>query len=133
MVEHVVGLLRQVVGAVAELRRVDAVGHVLAQHRRRAVVVTADAADAAGQEMRFTRVDALHEDVEPAEDHGGRVALQDLLVREVDLRVDPEASDDARDRIPGHLLDDDLSLLRSAFGGRHCQLSSVDADVMPLA
>ena len=112
VVEHVVRGLGQVERVVAELRRLDAVGHVLVQARAGAVVVTADAADAARDEVRVARVDPLHEDVEAAEDHRGRVALQDFLVREVDLRVDPEAPDDAGDRVPGHLLDDDLALLR---------------------
>ena len=110
VVEHVVRRLGQVERVVAELRRLDAVGHVLVQARAGAVVVTADAADPARDEVRVARIDPLHEDVEATEDHRGRVALQDLLVREVDLRVDPEAPDDPGDRIPRHLLDDDLAL-----------------------
>ena len=110
VVEHEVGGLGEVERVVAELRRLDPVGHVLVQARAGAVVVTADAADAAGDEVRVARVDPLHEDVEAAEDHRRRVALEDLLVGEVDLRVDPERPDDAGDRIPRHLLDDDLLL-----------------------
>ena len=116
VVEHVVGGLGQVERVVAELRRLDAVGHVLVQARAGGVVVTADPADPARDEVGVARVDPLHEDVEAAEDHRGRVALQDFLVREVDLRVDPEAPDDAGDRVPRHLLDDDLALLGRSLG-----------------
>ncbi len=123
VVEHVVGGLGQVERVVAELRRLHAIGHVLVQAGAGRVVVTADAADAARDEVRVARVDALHEDVEAAEDHRRRVALEDFLVREVDLGVDAEAPDDAGDRIPGHLLDDDLALLRRSLGGRHVSSS----------
>src|SRR5579863_2626837 len=95
------------------------------------MVVTADAADPARDEVRVARVDSLHEDVEPTEDHRRAVALVHLLVGEVDLGMDSEAPDDPRDRIPGHLLDEDL-LLAGRFG-RHfttsgrsrCQVSSL--------
>ena len=127
VVEHEVRGLREVERVVAELRRLDPVGHVLVQARAGAVVVTADAADAAGDEVRVARVDALHEDVEAAEDHRRRVALEDLLVGEVDLGVDAQRPDDAGDRIPRHLLDDDL-LLR-VFGGGHFVCSSTSASV----
>jgi hypothetical protein len=63
-------------------------------------------------------VDALHEDVEAPEDHRRRVALDHLLVGEVDLRVDPERPDDAGDRVPGHLLDHDL-LFAGTLNGCH--------------
>ena len=81
VVEHEVRRLGQVERVVAERRRLHAVGHVLVQAGARAVVVTADAADAARDEVRVARVDPLHEDVEPAEDHRRAVALEDLLVR----------------------------------------------------
>ena len=108
VVEHVVGGLGEVEGEVAQRRRLHPVGHVLVQARAGAVVVTADAADPAGDEVRVARIDPLHEDVEAAEDHRGAVALEHLLVGEVDLGVDAEAADDPGDRIPRHLLDHDL-------------------------
>ena len=117
VVEHEVGRLGQVVGVVAELRRLDAVGHVLVQARAGAVIVTADATDAARDEVGVARVDALHEDVEAAEHHRGAVALEHLLVGEVDLRVDAQAAHDPRDRVPRHLLDEDLLTL----GGLRCR------------
>src|SRR6478752_5644996 len=76
------------------------------------MVVTADTADPTGDEVRITRIDALHENVEAAEDHRRAVALQHRPVGEVDLRVDAEAADDPRDRVPRHLLDNDLLFAR---------------------
>ena len=119
VVEHVVGRLREVEREIAERRRLDAVGHVLVEARAGAVVVTADAADATGDEVRVPWVDPLHEDVEPAEDHRGRVALVHLLVREVDLGVDPEAADDPGDRVPRHLLDHHLLIGLRCLDGCH--------------
>src|SRR5690606_13513094 len=67
------------------------------------VVVTADPADATGDEVRVPRVLALHEQRVAAEDRRGAEALDDFAVVEIDLGVDAEAADDAGDRIPGHL------------------------------
>ena len=67
------------------------------------MVVAADAADAAGDEVGVARIFALHEDRITAEDRRGAVALDDLSVVEVDLGVDTEAADDAGDGIPRHL------------------------------
>ena len=103
VVEHVLGGLAQVDDPLAEVRRADAVGHVLVVDRAGRVVVTADAADAAGDEVRVPRVLALHEDAVAAEDRRGAVALDDLLLLEVDLGIDAEAAHDPGDRIPGHL------------------------------
>jgi hypothetical protein len=64
------------------------------------VVVTADAADAAGDEVRVARVLALHEDAVAAEDRRGALALDHLPVLEVYLGIDPEVPDDAGDRVP---------------------------------
>ncbi len=123
MVEHVIRGLGQVEGEVAERRRLHPVGHVLVEAAAGAVVVTADAADPAGDEVRVARVDALHEDVESPEDHRRRVALVDLLVGEVDLRVDAEAADDPGDRIPRHLLDHHVLVGPGCLCGCHCLCS----------
>ena len=103
VVEHVLGSLAEVDDLLAERGRVHAVRHVLRVARARRVVVAADAADAAGDEVRVARVLALHEDAVAAEDRRRAVALGDLALPEVDLRVDAEAPDDAGDRIPRHL------------------------------
>ena len=67
------------------------------------MVVPADPADPAGDEVRVARVLALHEDRVAAEDRAGAVALRDPHVPEVDLRVDAERAHDPGDRVPGHL------------------------------
>ena len=103
VVEHVLGGLAEVDDPLAEVRRAHPVGHVLVVDRAGGVVVAADPADPAGDEVRVARVLALHEDRVAAEDRRGAVALGDLLLPEVDLRVDAEAADDPGDRVPGHL------------------------------
>ena len=52
VVEHVLGGLAEVDHPLAEVRRTHAVRHVLRVHRARRVVVTADAADPARDEVR---------------------------------------------------------------------------------
>ncbi len=103
VVEHVLGRLAEVDDPLADVRRLDAVRHVLRVAGARRVVVTADAADAAGDEVRVPRVLALHEDRVAAEDRAGAVALGDLHVAEVDLGVDAERAHDPGDRVPRHL------------------------------
>src|SRR5439155_12229127 len=88
---------------LAQRRRLDPEGHVLRVDGAGGVVVAADPADAAGDEVRVARVFALHEDAVAAEDMGGAVALRHLAVLEVDLGVDAQAPDDAGDRVPVHL------------------------------
>ena len=125
VVEHVFGRFAQVDDPLGDGRRPDAEGHVLGVDGAGGVVVAADAADAAGDEVGVARVLALHEDAVAAEDRRRAVALDDLLVREVDLGVDAQAADDAGDRVPGHL--DQLaafarcSLVGHGNGG-HCAL-----------
>ena len=67
------------------------------------MVVTADTADAAGDEVGVAWILALHEDRVAAEDRRRAVTLDDFAVLEVDLGVDAEAADDAGDGIPRHL------------------------------
>src|SRR5215472_6185917 len=97
------------------MRRADAIGHVLVVDRAGRVVVTADPADPAGDEVRVARVLALHEDAVAAEDRRGAVALGDRLGLEVDLGVDTQAAYDPRDGIPRHL----GQFAGFAFGRRH--------------
>ncbi len=103
VVEHVFRGLAEVDDPLAEVRRLDAVRHVLGVARAGGVVVAADTADAAGDEVRVARVLALHEDRVAAEDRRRAVAFDDFFVVEVDLGVDAEAADDAGDGIPCHL------------------------------
>jgi hypothetical protein len=108
VVEHVLGRFAEVHDPLRERRRLHAEGHVLRVDGARRVVVAADPADAARDEVRVPGVLALHEDAVAAEDRRGALALDHAPRAEVDLRVDPEAPDDARDRIPRHV-DDSIS------------------------
>src|SRR4029078_425048 len=74
------------------------------------VVVAADAADAAGDEVRVARVLALHEHAVATQQRRGRLAADHLAAVEVDLGVDAEVADDAGDRVPRHV--DDAAGLR---------------------
>ena len=103
VVEHVFRGLAEVDDPLPEVRRLHAVGHVLRVAGTGGVVVTADAADAAGDEVGVAGILALHEDRVAAEDRRRAVALDDFPVLEVDLGVDAEAADDPGDRIPRHL------------------------------
>ena len=102
VVEHVFRGLTQVHDPFAQMRRLDAVGHVLRITGTGGVVVSANPADAAGDEVRVARILALHENRVAAEDGRRAVALDHLAVLEVDLGVDAEAAHDPGDRIPGH-------------------------------
>ena len=100
VVEHVFRGLAEVDDPLTERRRLHPVGHVLRVTGAGGVVVAADPADAAGDEMRVPRVLALHEDGITAEDRRRAVALGDDLLLEVDLGVDAERPDDPGDRDP---------------------------------
>ena len=102
VVEHVFRGLAQVDDPLAEIRGLDPVGHVLRVARAGRVVVTADAADAAGDEVGVAWILALHEYRVAAEDRRCAVALDNFAVLEIDLGVDAEAPHDPGDRIPGH-------------------------------
>ena len=100
VVEHVLGGLAEIDDPLGHVGRANAEGHVLGIVRAGGVVVAADPADAAGDEVRVARVFALHENAVAAEDGGRAVALGDLAIGEIDLRIDAETAHDPRDRIP---------------------------------
>jgi hypothetical protein len=102
VVEHVLGSFAEVDDPLAEMRRFDAVGHVLRIARARGVVVPADATDPTRDEVGVARVLALHEDGVAAEDRRRRVAFSDGSLLEVDLGVDAETPHDPRDGVPRH-------------------------------
>ena len=114
VVEHVLGGFAQVDDPLAQRRRLDAEGHVLGVAGARRMVVAADAADAAGDEVRVARVLPLHEDAVAAEDRRSAVALDHFAVAEVDFGEDAQAAHDPRDRIPIHL--DQVAPLGVRFG-----------------
>jgi len=103
VVEHVFRGLAEVDQPLAQVRRTNAVRHVLRVHRACAVVVTADATDTAGDEMGVAGILALHEQRVAAEYRRRAVAFDDLAVVEVNLRIDAEAADYPGDGIPRHL------------------------------
>jgi hypothetical protein len=103
VVEDVLCGLAEVVDPLGQRRHGYPVGHVLGVDRADGVVVPADAADAARDEVRVARVLALHEHAVAAENGGCALALHHLAVVEVYLRVDPEVPDYAGDRVPRHL------------------------------
>jgi hypothetical protein len=103
VVEHVLRGLAEVDDPFTEVRRLHSVRHVLRVHRTGGVVVAADTADAAGDEVSVARVLSAHEDAVAAKHRRGAVALRNALLLEVDLRVDAEAAHDPGDRVPGHL------------------------------
>jgi hypothetical protein len=67
------------------------------------MIVAADSADTAGDEVRVSRIFALHEDAVTTEDRGGAMAFGDLPIVKVDLCEDPKASDDSGNGIPVHI------------------------------
>ena len=113
VVEHVLGRFAQIDDPLGQRRRMDAERHVLGVAGAGGVVVAADAADAAGDEMGVARVLPLHEHAVAAEDRRGAVALGHAAGGEIDLGVDSQAADDPGDRVPGHL--DQLGLARRSF------------------
>jgi hypothetical protein len=78
------------------------------------VVVSADAADATGDEVRVAGVFALHENAVAAKDRRGAVTLGDLFVFKIDLGKDAQATHDSGDGIPVHF--DEVSSLNRSVG-----------------
>src|SRR5262249_52406591 len=102
VVEHVLGGLAEVHDPLAKGWRPNVVCHLLRVARTGRMVVAADSADAAGDEMSVARVLAFHEDAVAPEDRGRAEALRNLLLLEVDSCVQPEAADNASNRVPDH-------------------------------
>ena len=67
------------------------------------MVVAADPADSAGNEVCVAGILVLHEDAVTPEDRGGAMALDNFPVREVNLGEDSQTPNDSGDRVPGHL------------------------------
>ena len=103
VVEHVLGGLAEIDDPLTESGRAHTKGHVLRVGGTSGVVVATDSADAAGDEMRVARILTLHENAVAAENRRGAVTFRDLAVFKVNLGKNPEAANDAGDRIPVHL------------------------------
>ncbi len=117
MIEHVLGGLAQVDDPFGQVGRADAVGHVLGVDRTGGVIVAANTADAAGDEMGVARIFTFHEDAVPAEDGARGVAFDDFAVLEIDLGENSQAAHDARDRIPRHFDEIAAFGIRLPLGG----------------
>jgi hypothetical protein len=113
VVEHVLGGFAQIQNPFSERGRLASERHVLRVHRAGGVVVSADSADAAGDEVRVAGIFALHEDAVAAKDRRSAETLRDLFVFEIDLGENPQTSHDAGNRVPVHL--DQIP----ALGGRY--------------
>ena len=102
VIEHVLGSFAEVDDPLRDRRRLDAERHVLCVGGAGGMVVAADAADAAGDEVSVARIFALHENAVPAKDGRGAVTLDHMLVLEIDLGKDAQAAHDPGDRVPVH-------------------------------
>ena len=102
VIEHVLGGFAKIDDPLGDRRRLYAKRHVLRIGGAGGVVVAANAANAAGDEVSVARVFALHENAVPAKDGRGAVALDHMLVLEVDLGKDAEAAHDPGNRVPVH-------------------------------
>ena len=103
VVEHVFGGFAKVDNPLRHRRRPHTERHVLRVGGAGGVVIAADPADAAGDEVRIARIFALHEDAVAAEDRRGAVTLGNFALAEVDFGEDAEAAHDPGNRIPVHL------------------------------
>ncbi len=103
VIEHVLGRLAEIDDPVGQRRRLDAEHHVLRVDGADGVIVAADAANPAGDEMGVTWVLALHEDAVAAKDRRRAAAFHDLAIGEINRGMDAQAADDAGDGVPGHV------------------------------
>jgi len=87
VIEHVLGGFPQVGDPFGHIRRADVEGHVSRITSAGGVIIAANSADPAGDEVSIARIFALHEDAVAAEDGGRAVAFRDLAVFEIDLGV----------------------------------------------
>ena len=94
VVEHVFGSFAEVDDPFPERGRPHAESHVLRVRRTGRMVIAADSANAAGDEVRVPRILALHENAVPAKDGRGAMTLGDLAIIEVNLRKNSQAADD---------------------------------------
>ena len=114
MIEHVFRRFAQIHDPLTQRGRFNAIRHVLCVNGAGRVIVAANPANAAGDEMGIPRILVLHEDAIAAKDGRGAVAFGNLLLGEIDLRINAEASHNTGDWVPGHF-DQVSSLLGSAL------------------
>ena len=103
VIEHVFGGFAQVHNPFRDRWRPDTEGHVLGISCAGGMVVAADAANAAGNEVGISRIFTLHEDTVSTEDRRRAVTLGNLPVLEINFGENSQAAHDPGDRIPIHL------------------------------
>ena len=113
VVEHVFRRFTEVHNPFGDGRRTDPERHVLRVRRAGRVVVAANTANPAGDEVRVPRILALHENTVAAKDGRSAVAFRHRAILKIDLRKNPQASHDPGDRIPVHV--HQVSRLRRRF------------------
>src|SRR5271163_382543 len=84
-------------------RRAHAERHILRIRRTRGVVVPANPADAARNEVRVPRILTLHENAVAPENGRSAVALRHLPVFKINLRENSQAPDNSSNRVPIHV------------------------------
>ena len=100
VIEHVLGCFAEIHDPFTKRRWLHSVGHLLCITGAGGVIVAADAADPAGDEVGVARIFVLHEDAVAAENRRGAVAFDHFLRVEIDFGENAETADDPRDRIP---------------------------------
>src|SRR6476660_5180767 len=108
VIEHVLGCFTEIHDPFTKRRWLYSVGHLLCITGAGGVIVTADAADPARNEMGVARIFVLHEDAVAAENRRSAITFDYLFSVEVNFCENAETADDPSNRIPIHL--DDVPL-----------------------
>ena len=103
VVEHILGGFAEIHDPLAHRRRPHTERHVLRVGRAGSVVIPADPADAAGDEVRVPRILPFHENAVSAEDGRRAMTFGDLAIVEINLRENSQAADDPGNGIPIHV------------------------------
>src|SRR5262249_30425694 len=121
VVEHVFRRFAQIDDPFTQMRRPDTVSHILSIAGAGGVIIAADAAHSARNEMSGPRIPGLHKTAVAAKDRWRAVTLGGLALAEVDFGIDSQTADDSSNRVPCHFdeigvrlcLGHDLALLYS--------------------
>ncbi len=103
VIEHELRGFTQIDDPFRERRRFDPVRHVLRVNGTCRVVIAANPANTAGDEMGVARVFAFHKDAVAAKDRRRAVTLRHCTPSEIDFRVDAQTPNDPGNGIPRHL------------------------------
>src|SRR5207248_10222118 len=94
VVEHVLRRLTQIDNPFAQRWWLDPIGHVLSIDRAGDVVIAANAAYAARDEVGIARVFALHEETVAPEDVGAAKSLHHFPILKVNLGINTQTAND---------------------------------------